>query len=103
MEAVALIVARPAFEMLYLSEQHAAATTDAQRALFLAAGETLLATFHDTALYVSYNLLSVYLLMVSIVMLRSQIFGRVTTCAGMLAAILNLGLYVPGIGILLSS
>ena len=27
--------------LLYLSEQHAAATTDAQRALFLAAGETI--------------------------------------------------------------
>ena len=27
--------------LLYLSEQHAAATTDAQRVLFLAAGETI--------------------------------------------------------------
>jgi hypothetical protein len=35
-------------------------------------------------------------------MLRSQIFGRVTACADILAAILNWGLYVPGIGILLS-
>jgi hypothetical protein len=77
--AVALIVARPAFEMLYLSEQYAAATTDAQRALFLAAGETVLATFHGTAFHVSYNLFSIYLLMVSIVMLRSPIFGRVTS------------------------
>jgi hypothetical protein len=101
-EAVALIVARPAFEMLYLSEQHAAATTDAQRDLFLAAGETVLATFHGTAFHISYNLFSVYLLMVSIVMLRSQIFGRVTASAGILAGILNWGLYVPGIGILLS-
>ena len=40
-EAVALIVARPALEMLYLSEQYAAATTDAQRAMFLAAGEAM--------------------------------------------------------------
>jgi hypothetical protein len=35
-------------------------------------------------------------------MLRSQIFGRVTACVGILAAILNWGLYVPGFGILLS-
>jgi hypothetical protein len=35
-------------------------------------------------------------------MLRSQIFSRVTACADILAAILNWGLYVPGIGILLS-
>jgi hypothetical protein len=35
LEAVAFIMARPAFEMLYLSERYAAATTDAQRAMFL--------------------------------------------------------------------
>src|SRR3712207_5863303 len=35
-EVVAFIVARPAFEMLSLSEGYAAATTDAQRAMFLA-------------------------------------------------------------------
>ena len=88
--------------MLYLSEQHAAATTDAQRALFLAAGETVLATFHGTAFHVSYNLFSIYLLIVSIVMLRSPIFGRAIAWAGILAALLNWGLYVPGIGIFLS-
>jgi hypothetical protein len=38
----------------------------------------------------------------AIVMLRSPIFGRVTACAGILAAILNWGLYVPGIGIFLT-
>src|SRR5918998_3589241 len=38
-EAVAFMLARPTFEMLYLSEGYAAATTDAQRAMFLAAGK----------------------------------------------------------------
>ena len=52
-EAVALIVARPALEMLYLSEQYAAATTDAQRAKFLAAGEAMWATYNGTAFHVS--------------------------------------------------
>jgi hypothetical protein len=102
MEVVVLIVARPAFEMLYLGEQHAAATMDGQRAVFLAAGERVLVTFRGTAFHVSYNLFSVYLLMVSSVMLRSQIFGRVTACVGILAAILNWGHYVPGFGIHLS-
>ena len=40
-EAVAFIVANPAMEMLYLSARYAAATTDAQRALFLSAGEAV--------------------------------------------------------------
>ena len=101
-EAVALIVARPALEMFYLSEQYAAATTDAQRAMFLAAGEAMLATFNGTAFHVSYNIFSIYLLIVTLVMLRSNIFGRVTAYAGILAAILNWGLYVPEIGLLLS-
>jgi hypothetical protein len=51
---------------------------------------------------VSYNLFSIYLLIVPLVMLRSHVFGRVTAYVGILAAILNWGLYVPEIGVLLS-
>src|SRR5215203_621268 len=102
LEAVAFIMARPALEMLYLSEQYAAATTDAQRAKFLAAGEAMWATYNGTAFHVSYNFFSVYLLIVSVVMLRSSTFGRVTAYVVLLAAILNWGLYVAGIGIFLS-
>ena len=101
-EAVAFIVARPAFEMLYLSEGYAAATTDAQRAMFLAAGEAMLATFHGTAFHVGINLFSVYYLIVPLVMLQSNIFSRVTAYVGILAAIFNWALYVPEIGIFLS-
>src|SRR5215203_6520338 len=102
LEAVAFIVARPALEMLYLSNQYAAATTDAQRAMFVAAGEAMWATFHGTAFHVGYNVFSVYFLIVSVVMLRSSIFGKVTAYVGFLVAILNWGLYVPGIGLFLS-
>jgi hypothetical protein len=102
LEAVAFIVARPALEMLYLSNQYAAATTDAQKAALLAAGEAMLATFHGTAFHVGINLFSLYYLIVPIVMLRSGIFGRVTAYAGIAAAVLNWGLYVPGeIGLVL--
>lgn len=102
-EAMAFVVARPVLEMLYLSDQYAAATTDAQRATLLAAGEAMLATFDGTAFHVGYNLFSVYFLIVSIVMLQSNIFGKVTAYTGIVAAILNWGLYVPGIGLLLSA
>ena len=96
LEAVAFVVARPALEMLHLSNQYAAATTDAQRAMFLAAGEAMLATFDGTAFHVGINLFSVYFLIVPIVMLRSNMFGRVTAYLGIAAAILNWGIYVPG-------
>ena len=101
-EAIALIVARPTLEMLYLSEEYAAATTDAQRDLFLAAGEAVWATFHGTAFHVSYNLFSIYFLIVALIMLRSNVFGRTTAYVGIVAAILNWGLYVPEIGMVLS-
>lgn len=102
LEAVAFIMARPAFEMLYLSERYAAATTDAQRAMFLGAGEAMLATFNGTAFHLSINFFSIYFLIVSIVMLRSHIFGRVIAYLGILAALFNWALYVPQIGIFLS-
>src|SRR5688572_968857 len=66
-EAIAFILSRPALEMLFLSEQYAAATTGAQRALYLAAGEAMWATFHGTAFHVAYNIFSIYYLIVPIV------------------------------------
>lgn len=102
-EAMAFIVARPALEMLYLSNQYAAATTDVLRATLLAAGEAMLATFKGTAVHVGNNFFSIYFLIAPIAMLQSNIFGRVTAYVGILAAILNWGLYVPEIALLLSA
>jgi len=45
---------------------------------------------------------SIYFLIVSSVMLRSNIFGRVTAYMGILAAIFDWALYVPTIGLFLS-
>ena len=70
--------------------------------MFLAAGEAMLATFNGTAFHLSYNIVSVYILIVSLGMLRSNIFGRVIAYVGILAAILNRGLYVPEIGLPIS-
>jgi hypothetical protein len=100
---VALTTARPAFEMLSLSDQYAAATTDAQRAIFLAAGEALLTHFNGTAFQMHYVFGSTALLMISVIMLRSNIFSKVTAYVGILANVLVFGLYVPTIGIILST
>ena len=100
--AIAIIVARPALDMLYLSDQFAAATTDAQRTLFLAAGEALLSMRNGTAFHVSYNLANIYLVIVPLVMLQSNIFSKITAYMGILAGIIGFGLYVPAIGIFLS-
>jgi hypothetical protein len=73
------------FAVLTLSDQYAAASTSAERELFLAAGEAMLALFNENAFLVSYVLVSASWALISTVMLRSQIFGRITGWSGLLA------------------
>jgi hypothetical protein len=87
-----------AFSMLSLSEQYAAATTEAQRTLLLAAGQAMLAMnrFSDlgahpgTGGYMSLLLTAVAGMITSVVMLRSDVFNRATAYVGILASALDL-------------
>jgi hypothetical protein len=79
-----------AFEMLSLSNQYATETTDAERSLFLAAGQAMLVTWQGTAFDVSYVLSALAVLIVSAVMLRSHVFSKATAYAGLSAGILML-------------
>jgi hypothetical protein len=100
--AVALYLAsNPAFEMLSLSERYAEATTDAQRAGFLAAGEGLVAAYTGTAFHVSYILGSTAGILISVGMLRGGIFSKPAAYAGILGNLVGFGLYVPVVGIAL--
>ena len=76
--SMAFVVARPALEMLSLSNQYSATTTDAQRAAILAAGEAMVAVFHGTAFQVSYILGSITGLLIAAAMLRSGVFSKTT-------------------------
>jgi len=96
------IAARPAFEMLQLSSGYAAAGTDAQRAMFLAAGEAKLATFHGTAFHISYILGSITGLIISFIMLKTNIFSKATAYVRIASSVCDFGLYVPTIGIYIS-
>ena len=82
----------PAFEMLSLSNLYTAATTDAERSIFLAAGQGMIATWQGTAFNVSYILGAIALLIVSVVMLRSRVFSKTTAYVGILASIM---MFVP--------
>ncbi|HLO30109.1 MAG TPA: hypothetical protein VK249_13280 [Anaerolineales bacterium] len=99
---MAFIAARPAFEMLYLSNGYAAAGTEAQRAMFLAAGEAKLATFDGTAFQMSYVLGSLTGLIISMVMLRTNIFSKRTAYVRIASSLCDFGLYIPTIGIFIS-
>lgn len=101
--AVAVVLtARPAFDLLFLSDQYAAATTDAQRAMLLAAGQAKIALNFGTAQHVHYVLGALALLIISVVMLRSTVFSKTTATLGILANVLAFGLYVPNIGVYIS-
>lgn len=77
-----------AFEMLALSSQYAAATSEAQRAMFLAAGQAMLAVYTGTAFDIYYVLNALALLILAGVMLRSPVFSKATAVIGLAAGIL---------------
>jgi hypothetical protein len=93
-----------AFPVLTLSSQYAAAQTEAERAMFLAAGQTMLALFNENAFLVSYVIVSLAWTMVAAVMLCSAVFSRFTAWVGVLAGasgILAVVLeHTPGQGLL---
>ena len=90
MGIAAYFASSTAFNMLSLSDQYAAATTDEQRAMFLAAGQAMLAIWTGTAFDVGYILEGVALLIIAVVMLRSTLFGKVTASVGILLGVMSL-------------
>jgi hypothetical protein len=99
---ISFIISRPAFEMLHLSQQYAAAVTESERAQFLTAGEATLAAFNGTAFHVSYLLGSLGGLLISLVMLKATIFSKATAYIRIASSICDLGLYIPVIGLYIS-
>jgi hypothetical protein len=83
------------FSLLSVSNQYWAATSDAQRMLFLASGETLLAMFFQTAFGESFIIVSSGLLLISILMLRSKTFGKNCGIIGVIANIAGLAFQIP--------
>lgn len=81
------IAGNVAFPMLALSQQYAAVTTEAQRAMLAAAGETLLAVgqSHTPGTFMGFFLTEVAGVLIAWVMLRSHIFSRATAYVGLLA------------------
>ncbi len=82
----------PTFSLLHLGEQYAVATTEAQRVQLLAAGEAVIASdmWNSTGAYMSGILLQGAGVMISVIMLRSRDFSRVTAYAGLVGNGLDL-------------
>jgi len=76
------------FEMLALSNQYADATSETMKAILLASGQTMMAIYKGTAFNLYYVLNCIALLIMSIVMLQSKVFGKAAAYWGLIAAIL---------------
>ena len=70
--------------------------------MFLAAGEAKLATFHGTSFHVSYVLGSISGLIMSLVMLKSNLFTKTTAYVRIASSVFDFGLYLPVIGLYVS-
>ena len=101
--AALILAVNPGAAMLTLSDRYAAATTDAQRATFLAAGQALLANWSGTAFDLGYLLGGIGILITAIVMLRSRVFGVFIAYTGLVMGALMLVPASAGtVGLLLS-
>jgi hypothetical protein len=75
-----------AFAMLGLSQQFAVATDEAQRAALIAAGQAMLSVgaSHSPGTFLAFFLSESAGVLISVVMLRSNVFGRLAAYAGIL-------------------
>jgi hypothetical protein len=92
-----------AFEMLSLSNQYSTASTSIEKSNLLTAGQTMLVTWQGSAFNISYVLSAVALLIISVVMLKSQFFKKITAYTGIITGVLMIVPPTVGmIGIILS-
>jgi len=85
------------FSMLTLSNQHAAAATEAEKSALLAAGQAILANTNQRAVggfNIGLFLVSIAGLITSLVMVQGQIFSKSIAYIGILAFALSLADYV---------
>lgn len=99
---VCFLVATPALNMLYLSQQYAAATTPAERDGLIGAGQAVLSSWLGTPYQVGYVVGSIEMLIVGWVMIRSGIFSKATGYVGIVASLIGFGIYVPKVGVFIS-
>ncbi|HWS22914.1 MAG TPA: hypothetical protein VN226_00560 [Anaerolineales bacterium] len=99
---MAFIAARPAFEMLAISNSYFLADTEVERNSTLAAGKLLLSIFHGTAFQVSYLMGSISGLVISFIMLKAGYFNKTIPILRIASSICDWGLYLPGIGLYIS-
>ena len=95
---VLLIPARPIPELLSLSKAYSATTSQAERSQLLASGGALLALFGGIGWFLNTLLGGLSLVVSSILMLRSSVYGKATAWVGIITNIAACGFFIPVIG-----
>ena len=99
----AFFATNPSIEMLSLSNQHADATTEAQRAALVGAGQGLLASFEGTAFHLNYILAQLAGIVIGFVILRAGVFSKKVGWLMIVGNAVGFGLYLPVVGLGLSA
>ena len=102
MGVVLWLVSKPLVEMVYFSNQYAAAASEVERSHYLAAGEALNAIFSGTAWMLSQFLISISGVINAFLMLRCNFFGRATAYTGLALSFFGISFWIPVIGAFLS-
>ncbi len=96
--AVVFIVPRVlTLSVVTLSDLHAAATTEAQRTMYLTAGETLSHVSTATPQTLGFLFMAVAGLIISIVILRSQSFSKAAGYVGIVGFVVTFANYISWI------
>jgi len=93
---ILIVPARPIAEMVSLSHAYSSAASETARSQALAAGEALLALFNGTGWMVNTVFGGISLLISSILMLKSRVFGKAAAWVGILTNAAVLGFFIPG-------
>jgi hypothetical protein len=97
---ILILVARPLLEMVYLSNQYAAATSEVAKSQYLAAGESFHALFDGTT-WLWWNIMTGISYLIScLLMLRSKVFSKATAYVGIALFVVGSGVYIPALVIL---
>ena len=94
---VLLIPSRPIIELYALSGSYESATTEAAKSQYLAAGTSLLAMFDGIGWFMNTLLGALSLLISSILMLKSNIYGKSTAYVGIITNAVICGFFIPSI------
>lgn len=84
----AYFASNTAFEMLSISKLYTSAVTEADRNIYIAVGQMLISSWRGTAFNVYYVLNGITLLIISGVMLKSNIYSNRTAIIGLVSGIL---------------